>query len=230
MYYTREVEGLQYPIYCRRKGTMEAAEEVLIDMNELAEGPQVHAARHAGREPGRHRRLAYTVDFTGFRQYKLQVKDLATGKLLDDTAERVTSTAWAADNRTLFYVEEDETTKRSYRLHRHTLGGATAAGLRRARRALRHRRGRHAQRRVGRLHERQQGHVGSSRAARATTPRANSASSTSAARASSTTSTTTATSSSSAPTTRAQLPRRARARRRSRRTATGSRSSPTGRW
>jgi len=69
-------------------------------------------------------RLAYTVDFTGFRQYQLRVKNLADGQMLPDVAERVTSLAWAADNRTLFYVEEHETTKRSYRLHRLALGSA----------------------------------------------------------------------------------------------------------
>ncbi|HXN15251.1 MAG TPA: S9 family peptidase, partial [Usitatibacter sp.] len=66
-------------------------------------------------------KLLYSVDFTGFRQYTLHVKDLATGLLLRDTAARVTSAAWAENSKTLFYVEEDETTKRSYRLHRRVL-------------------------------------------------------------------------------------------------------------
>ncbi|RDJ93271.1 hypothetical protein B4Q13_23005, partial [Lacticaseibacillus rhamnosus] len=57
--------------------------------------------------------LAYTVDFTGFRQYSLQVKDLRTGQMLSDTTARVTSLEWAADNKTLFLVTEDEVTKRS---------------------------------------------------------------------------------------------------------------------
>jgi oligopeptidase B len=121
-YYQREVEGLQYPIYCRRKGTMESREEVILDVNEIARG---HAYTSVGildvsPDAGK---LAYTVDFTGYRQYTLHVKDLATGKLLRDTAARVTSIAWAADNRTIFYVEEHEVTKRSYRMHRHELGG-----------------------------------------------------------------------------------------------------------
>ena len=122
-YYTREVEGLQYPIYCRRKGTMEAPEEVILDVNELARGHKFTSVglMDVSRDGTR---LAYSVDFTGFRQYTLQVKDLASGKLLPDRAERVTSAAWAADNRTLFFVEEDETTKRSWRAHRLTLGSA----------------------------------------------------------------------------------------------------------
>ena len=63
--------------------------------------------------------LAYSLDVTGFRQYTLQVKSLRTGETLPDRIERVTSTAWAADNHTLFYTVEDETTKRSHRLYRH---------------------------------------------------------------------------------------------------------------
>jgi len=119
-YYQREVQGLQYPIYCRRKGAMDAPEEVLLDVNELAKGHKYTAVGLIDASPDG-TKLAYTVDFTGFRQYTLHVKDLTTGELLRDTAVRVTSTAWAADNRTLFYVEEHETTKRSYRLHRHSL-------------------------------------------------------------------------------------------------------------
>jgi oligopeptidase B len=127
-YYQREVEGLQYPIYCRRKGTMDAPEEVILDMNELARGHKFTSVGLMEVSPDA-RKLAYTVDFTGYRQYTLHVKDLASGALLPDTAPRVTSTAWAADSRTLFYVEEHETTKRSYRLHRKVLGEARAAML-----------------------------------------------------------------------------------------------------
>jgi len=122
-YYQRDVEGLQYPIYCRRKGSMEAPEEILLDVNELAKGHAYTAVGLIDVSPDSSK-LAYTVDFSGFRQYTLHVKDLASGELLRDSAARVTSTAWAADNRTLFYVEEDETTKRSFRLHRHVLEGA----------------------------------------------------------------------------------------------------------
>lgn len=122
-YYQREVQGLQYPIYCRRKGSMEAPEEILVDENELARGRAYTAVGALEVSPDGNL-LAYTVDVTGFRQYTLHVKDLRSGELLRDTAERVTSLAWAADSRTLFYVEEHETTKRSYRLHRKSLGAA----------------------------------------------------------------------------------------------------------
>jgi oligopeptidase B len=121
-YYQREVQGLQYPIYCRRKGSMEAPEEVLVDENVLAKGHAYTALGMFDVSPDGNL-LVYTVDFTGFRQYALHVKDLRTGALTRDTAVRVTSTAWAADSRTLFYIEEHETTKRSYRLRRLALGG-----------------------------------------------------------------------------------------------------------
>ena len=124
-YYQREVEGLQYPIYCRRKGSMEAPEEVLLDENELAKGKAFTSVGAMDVSPDG-TKLAYTVDFTGFRQYTLHVKDLATGELLPVTAPRVTSLAWAADSRTLFTVEEHETTKRSYRLHRQGIDGGAA--------------------------------------------------------------------------------------------------------
>ena len=68
--------------------------------------------------------LAYSTDNTGFRQYKLRVRDLRTGKDSDVIAERVGSVAWANDNKTLFYTVEDDKTKRQYRLYRHELGAA----------------------------------------------------------------------------------------------------------
>jgi oligopeptidase B len=120
-YYERHVEGLQYAIHCRRKGTMDAPEEILLDENELAKGHAYMAVGLFDVSPDA-TRLAYTVDFVGYRQYTLHVKDLATGELTRDAVVRVTSTAWAADSRTLFYVLEHETTKRSYQLHRRVLG------------------------------------------------------------------------------------------------------------
>jgi len=66
--------------------------------------------------------LAYTTDYVGFRQYRLHIKDLRTGKLLPDTAERIDSVEWAADNKTLFYTTEDATTKRSNLAYRHPMG------------------------------------------------------------------------------------------------------------
>jgi oligopeptidase B len=120
-YYQRDVEGQQYPIYCRRKGTMGAPEEILLDVNQLAEGRKFTQVGLMDLSPDG-TKLMYTVDFTGFRQYTLHVKDLAGGTLGPERIERVTSATFAADGKTIFYVEEHPETKRSYRLHRHGLG------------------------------------------------------------------------------------------------------------
>ncbi len=123
LYYSRTEEGKQYQIQCRRKGNMEAPEEVLLDLNELAKGHTFLGlgAFHVSDDENL---LAYTTDTTGFRQYTLHVKDLRSGATLPDAAARVTSVAWASDNRTIFFTTEDEVTKRSDHLFRHTLGAA----------------------------------------------------------------------------------------------------------
>jgi oligopeptidase B len=119
-YYARTEEGKQYPILCRRKGSVTAPEEAFLDLNELAVGHEFLAVGdYSVSDDGS--LLAYTVDTTGFREYTLHVKDLGTGALLPDTVERVSSVEWAAGNTTLFYVVDDET-KRPYRLFRHELG------------------------------------------------------------------------------------------------------------
>ncbi len=120
-YYTRTEEGKQYPVFCRKKGSVEGAEEVTLDMNEMAKGhPFFSIGGYDVSDDGN--LLAYSTDTTGFRQYELHVKDLRTGKILTDTAERVTSVAWADDNKTVFYTQEDAVTKRSNKFLRHRLG------------------------------------------------------------------------------------------------------------
>jgi oligopeptidase B len=120
-YYSRTEAGKQYPILCRKKGSLNAPEEVVLDVNELAKGQAfMSLATYQVSEDGN--LLAYTTDNTGFRQYTLGVKDLRTGKQLADHAERVGSVVWANDNKTIFYTVEDATTKRQYRLYRHTVG------------------------------------------------------------------------------------------------------------
>jgi oligopeptidase B len=121
LYYTRTEEGKQYPIHCRRQGSMDAVEHVLVDVNALAEGHRFMAIGDFEVSPDA-RRLAFTLDSTGFRQYALRVRDLDTGADLADQAERVTSIAWSTDGRTLFYTQEDPVTKRSNRLYKHVLG------------------------------------------------------------------------------------------------------------
>ncbi len=121
LYYTRTEEGKQYPINCRRKDSMEAPEEVLLDLNELAKGRKFIGLEVFALSDDQNL-LAYTLDYTGFRQYTLQVKDLRTGQVLSDTTQRVTSVEWATDNRTLFLTTEDAVTKRSDKLLGHVLG------------------------------------------------------------------------------------------------------------
>ena len=123
-YYSRTEKGKQYPIYCRKAGSLDAPEQVMLDLNQLAEGhPFLALGAASVSDDGR--LLAYTTDLTGFRDHTLHVKDLDTGALLPDRVEKVSAVAWAADNQTLFYVTEDEA-KRPYRLHRHRLGVAVA--------------------------------------------------------------------------------------------------------
>src|SRR4029077_20569245 len=128
LYFTRTEEGKQYPIQCRRRAPENAAEGLLLDLNALAEG---HSFLSLGAfaVSDHNSLLAYSLDTTGFRRYTLQIKNLDNGETLPVRIERVTSAAWAANNRTLFYTVEDETTKRSYRLYRHVLGAAEPDAL-----------------------------------------------------------------------------------------------------
>jgi oligopeptidase B len=124
-YYSRTVEGKQYPIRCRKKESLDAPEEILLDGNELARGHKFFAlGAITVSDDGN--LLAYSTDFTGFREYTLRVKDLRSGELLPEEIEKTDSAEWAADNRTLFYTVEDSA-KRSYRLYRHILGARAAA-------------------------------------------------------------------------------------------------------
>ena len=123
-YYSRTEEGKQYAIQCRKQGSLDAAEEILLDLNERAKdhkflGLGAFAVSDDGRQ------LAFSLDTTGFRQYTLHVKDLVTGQWGPENAEKVGSAVWAADNTTLFYTIEDDT-KRQYRLYRHRVGGPHA--------------------------------------------------------------------------------------------------------
>jgi oligopeptidase B len=121
-YYTRTKEGLQYPIFCRKHQTLDAAEQTILDVNELAKGQKfMSVGSFAPSDDGN--LLAYSTDNTGYRQYTLQVKNLGTGELFPEKIERVDDMAWATDNKTIFYVTEDAVTKRNDKLWKHTLSG-----------------------------------------------------------------------------------------------------------
>jgi len=123
-YYSRTEEGKQYPVIARKRGSLDAPEEVLLDVNRLAEGQSFMSVGYVEPSPDA-QLLAYGTDSTGYRQYVLHVKDLRTGQLLDTRAERLRSVAWADDNRTLFYTVEHPVTKRAYQIYRHVLGTPT---------------------------------------------------------------------------------------------------------
>jgi len=127
-YYVRTEAGKQYGIRCRRKGTMDAPEEVLLDINEMAKGQAFMSVAAYEVSPDGNL-LAYSYDNTGFRQFTLAVKDLRTGQTLTDHAERVGSVAWANDSQTIFYTQEDAVSKRQYRLYKHTVASADADAL-----------------------------------------------------------------------------------------------------
>jgi oligopeptidase B len=122
-YYSRTEQGKQYSIYCRKKGSLEAPEEITLDLNELAKGHKfMGLGAYQVSDDGN--LLAYSLDSTGFRQYTLYIKDLRSGQLLPDKVDKTVSVVWAGDNKTLFYSTEDHA-KRPYRLYRHTLGASS---------------------------------------------------------------------------------------------------------
>jgi oligopeptidase B len=121
LYFTRTLEGLQYPIHCRRQQHQGAADQVLLDVNQLAAGHAYMAIGAMTVSPSGNL-LAYSTDTTGFRQYTLRFRNLITGVDLPDIEERVGSFVWAADSTTIFFTTEDEQTKRQDKVFRHTLG------------------------------------------------------------------------------------------------------------
>jgi oligopeptidase B len=123
-YNTRFVPGLDYPVYVRRKGSLTAPEEVLLDGNAMAQGLEYFQIGSTEISPDG-KLLAYTEDDKGRRQYTLKIKDLTSGAILADTVTNLMPEfVWAADNKTLVYVEKDPVTLLSVRVRKHTLGSA----------------------------------------------------------------------------------------------------------
>jgi oligopeptidase B len=122
-YYSRTEQGKQYPIYCRRKGSMQAREEILLDQNALTQGHNFYDLGVFEVSPD-HGLLAYSIDTTGAENFTLYVKDLDTGKrLADEIPNTAASVAWASDNKTLFYTINDAAS-RPHKVFRHTLGAS----------------------------------------------------------------------------------------------------------
>lgn len=121
-YYTRYEEGKEYPLYCRKRETLEAGEEIMLDVNVLAEGHEFFAIGGVAVSFARDL-LAYAFDTQGRRIYTVRFKNLTTGESLDDVLEHVTgNVAWANDNETLFYGKQDPRTLRACQVFRHRLG------------------------------------------------------------------------------------------------------------
>jgi len=120
-YYSRYEESKEYPIYCRKKDTLDAPEEILLNVNELAAGYSFYNV--TGLRVSRNNNiLAFGTDTLGRRKYIIKFKNLKTGKIYPDELKITTGTAvWANDNKTLFYTIKDHTL-RSYKIMRHKLG------------------------------------------------------------------------------------------------------------
>ena len=129
MYYTRFEQGREYPLYARKHIAPNAAEEIMLDVNQLAHGKgfyQIGAYEvSAGQDI-----VAYLEDVTGRQQFTLRFKNIGTGETYADSIPGLSSSiAWANDNKSIFYVENDANTLRSYKVKRHVLGSPAASDV-----------------------------------------------------------------------------------------------------
>jgi oligopeptidase B len=125
-YYNRLEEGKQYFKYCRKKGSLDAPEELLLDVDELSQGHNYYAATGFNISED-NQLLAFGVDTVGRRQYTIYIKNLATGQLYSDAMQPTTGgSAWAADNKTLFYTQNNPATLLTEQIKRHRLGTPAA--------------------------------------------------------------------------------------------------------
>jgi oligopeptidase B len=121
-YYTRFEEGKDYPVYCRKKGSLEVPEEVLLNVNEMAKGYGYYSVGGLS-VSSNNNLIAFGVDTVSRRKYTLCFKNLTTGEVLPDAIVNTTgSAAWANDNKTVFYTQIDDSTLRPQKIFRHVLG------------------------------------------------------------------------------------------------------------
>ncbi len=120
-FYTRYEEGQEYPIYCRKKGSLEAKEAILLDVNILAKGLDYCSVSSLAVSDDQ-KTLSFFIDTVGRRQYTLLFKNLVTGEMLTDKIQHATGFAWTEDNQTIFFSRQDTETLRSYQVYRYTLG------------------------------------------------------------------------------------------------------------
>jgi oligopeptidase B len=128
-YYTQYEEGKEYPIFCRKKESLDAVEEVLADVNEMAEGHSYYQVGGLSVSPD-NRYMAIGVDTVSRRKYTIYIKDLETGNMLEDRIPLTTGGAsWASDSKTLFYTQKDDETLRSKAIFRHVMGSDTSGDV-----------------------------------------------------------------------------------------------------
>jgi len=128
-YITRYEKGKDYPIYARKKGSLDAQEEILFDCNEMAKDAKYFNL--GSFSVSEDNKLAlFSTDLIGRRQYALQIKNLETGEILQDKIESTTGGGtWANDSQTFFYTKNDEVTLRSNKIYRHVLGAKSSADV-----------------------------------------------------------------------------------------------------
>lgn len=121
-YITRYETGKDYPIYARKKGSLEAVEEIMFDCNEMAKGQSYFNLSGISVSED-NKWVAFGVDLVSRRQYTIQIKNIETGEILPVKLENTTGgSTWAGDNKTLFYTRNDQQTLRSDKIYKHTLG------------------------------------------------------------------------------------------------------------
>lgn len=121
-YITKFKKGKNYPIYSRKKETLEAKEELLFDCNKMAEGQSYFKLVGISISPD-NKKVSFGIDLTGRRNYTIYIKNLASDGLENDIIEHTTgSSSWANDNKTLFYTKKDEKTLRAFQIYKHKLG------------------------------------------------------------------------------------------------------------
>ncbi|MCK4881259.1 MAG: S9 family peptidase, partial [Bacteroidales bacterium] len=128
-YYARYEEGKEYPIFCRKKETLEADEEIMANVNEMAEGYSYYQVGGMSVSPD-NRYVAIGIDTVSRRKYTIYIKDLETGKMLEDRIPLTTGGAsWASDSKILFYTQKDDETLRSKAIFRHAMGTAASGDV-----------------------------------------------------------------------------------------------------
>ncbi len=128
-YYTRNEEGKQYYKYCRKKGSLDASEEILLDVDAMAEGHPYFSATGFNVSDD-NKLLAYGIDTVSRRQYIIHIKNLETGEIYADAIHNTEGgSAWANDSKTLFYTEKNKETLLSEKIKRHTLGSDAATDV-----------------------------------------------------------------------------------------------------